>query len=92
MSNQSNNYIVAFLSGIIAGGAVAYLASTKRGKELVTELLDNSKELASEIKEKVEETEQELEDRFKSAIDQLDIDELEQKGKDTISKISKKKP
>lgn len=69
--NQSDNtkdLIIAFLSGALAGGAIAYLLQTDKGKEIIEEASASCKEKIAESKTVIEESEAALKQKLKEAL------------------------
>lgn len=89
-TTDKKDIIIAFLSGALAGGALAYILQTEKGQELVEEASDAAKKKIQESKEIIKETEQEIQDKFKKALDQIDVDNAVEKGKEIMDdKFSK---
>ncbi len=82
--NDSKDLIIAFLSGALAGGAIAYLLQTEKGQELVEEASTATKKKIEESKEILLETEKEIKDKFQEALDKIDVEGAIEKGKETI--------
>lgn len=84
-SDNSKDLIIAFLSGALAGGALAYLLQSEKGKALVDEAATLTKEKIQDSKEAFLETEEELKKKFQNALDNIDVDAAVEKGKETIA-------
>lgn len=85
-SDNSKNLIIAFLSGALAGGALAYLLQTEKGKALVDQAATVTKEKIEDTKAVLLETELELKKKFQDALDKVDVDGAVAKGKEIIER------
>lgn len=88
--SKSTNLLITFLTGAIAGGALAYASQTKEGKKMTKKIKRKAKAKYEDSVEALKEQKGSIEDSFNDAMAKIDVKTLEKKGKEALENFKEK--